>query len=169
MIVKQKMMLDLCAGSDKTEGFTTVDLFGEPDIRHDLNKFPYPFESDSILHIRLNHGLEHLNEPVKVLEECRRILKLGCEIEIRVPHFSHIYAYNHPEHKRFFSLYSCTYFKGFKIAEARLYYNSTRHECERVRDIFPNILSECFPRFTERYLIYLLGGYQEIYWRLIKK
>ena len=29
----------------KIEGWTTVDQIGNPDIKHNLNKFPYPFES----------------------------------------------------------------------------------------------------------------------------
>lgn len=80
----------------------------ESDIRHDLNQFPYPFESESVDHIRAFHIIEHLYEPFKVMEEFHRILKKGGTAHIKVPHFSR--GFTHAEHKRGFDVAFPFYF-----------------------------------------------------------
>lgn len=87
-ITKKLVKLNLGSGSKRINGFVNVDKFKHPnvDIVHDLNVFPYPFKSDSVDYIFMSHALEHLDNPFNVLLECHRILKLGCELYIVVPH-----------------------------------------------------------------------------------
>jgi len=54
---------------------TTVDIDedAEPDVVHDLDEFPYPFEENEYGTCWLIHILEHLEDPDKALEEAKRI------------------------------------------------------------------------------------------------
>lgn len=54
----------------------------------DLEKFPYPFEDNSLDEIYSAHVLEHMDDLGKVMEEFTRICKPGAEIKVIVPYFS---------------------------------------------------------------------------------
>jgi len=53
---------------------TTVDVNEdtEPDVVHDLDEFPYPFDEDEFDTCWLIHVLEHLENPDRALEEAKR-------------------------------------------------------------------------------------------------
>ena len=102
--------LNLGSGEYPKLGFINVDLFSmnEPEVRHDLNLFPYPFPNDEFGLIEANHVVEHLHEPFQVMAELYRIAQNGAEITIRVPHFSR--GFTHADHKRGFDVTFPYYF-----------------------------------------------------------
>lgn len=110
------MKLNLGCGRDIRKGYLNLDfLKGEGvDVVHDLNKFPYPFDSDSFDEIILNHVFEHLDYPFLVLKELYRITKNKGVIKITVPHFRSTNAWAALSHKRAFSSGS---FREFDIDE----------------------------------------------------
>ena len=59
------LRLNLGCGMNHIEGFLNVDRFGEPDLRHDLEVFPWPWPDDSVCEIMLEHVLEHKLAPGK--------------------------------------------------------------------------------------------------------
>ena len=69
--------LNLGCGEDYRQGWTNLDAVDavEPDIVHDLNEYPWPFDDGKFIHIEARHVLEHLNEPVLALREIARILQ----------------------------------------------------------------------------------------------
>jgi len=80
------MKLNL-GGEKSKEGWYTVNFLNKsPDIIWNLNNFPYPPDNNTIEEIYMRMTLEHLNEPVKVLNECYRILKPGGIITLIVPY-----------------------------------------------------------------------------------
>lgn len=99
--------LDLGCGHNKKAGYIGVDImeFPEVDIVYDLSKFPYPAENNSIERIYTSHTLEHFDwlTVIKIMNECRRILKPEGEMEIVVPLFPSETAVDDPDHKTFFT------------------------------------------------------------------
>lgn len=64
------------------------------DLVHNLNGFPYPFESDEFDIIYSSHCIEHLEDKLKVFWEIHRLLKDGAVAIIRVPHITSCDAWN---------------------------------------------------------------------------
>jgi SAM-dependent methyltransferase len=111
--------LNLGCGSKKILGkqWINVDAYDtcEPDFIWDLNKTPYPWETGSIDKIYMSHTLEHLPNWWEAFKECSRILKVGGELEIRVPDESSCTALTYRDHVQAFSLVS---FHGIQGAQA---------------------------------------------------
>ena len=102
--------LNLGSGSFPKEGYINVDIDPRcnPDIVHDLEKFPYPFEDNTFDLIEADHVLEHLSNPFAVMKEIHRIAKPNALVIIRVPHFSR--GFTHADHKRGFDITFPYYF-----------------------------------------------------------
>ena len=100
------MKLNLGCGSKIMDGFVNVDKFDyyEVDKVHDLEKFPYPFEDDSVNEILLSHVLEHIGQDPDIfngiLKEFYRICKNQAIIKIAVPHPRHDDFISDPTHVR---------------------------------------------------------------------
>ena len=98
------LRLNLGCGMKRMEGFVNVDKFGEPELRHDLETFPWPWPDDSVDEIVLNHVLEHLGQDPKVyleiMKEMYRVCRDGATIRIVVPHFRHDHFHDDPTHVR---------------------------------------------------------------------
>ena len=107
--MKNKTILLLGCGKTKIPGAIGVDVVkidGYVDVVHDLNQIPYPFKANSFKEIHMYHVLEHLDNPIKVMEELHRILQPGGIVYIRVPHFSSMGAFSDITHKRPFGITS---------------------------------------------------------------
>ena len=81
-----------------------VDKHGEPDLRHDLEVFPWPWDESSVEHVKLVHVLEHLGrEPevfIGIMKELYRVCRNGAQVEIVVPHPRHDNFLGDPTHVR---------------------------------------------------------------------
>jgi SAM-dependent methyltransferase len=98
-------VLDVGCGAKKWPGATGLDISPdtEADVVHDLNAFPYPFEDDSFDQILMQDVIEHVDEPIRVMDELHRIARRGAHIQLRTPHFSSMLAYSDPTHRHYFS------------------------------------------------------------------
>lgn len=98
------LRLDLGGGSTKTEGWVNVDKHGSPDVKIDLERYPWPFPTNSTSHVRLNHVLEHVGQQSEVfiqfMQELYRISQSGAIIHIQVPHHLHDDYFSDPTHVR---------------------------------------------------------------------
>ena len=100
------MKLNLGCGNKIMEGYVNVDKFNlyNIDINHDLEKIPYPFETESVEEIILSHVLEHIGQDpnvfIEILKEFYRICKNQALINIAVPHPRHEAFISDPTHVR---------------------------------------------------------------------
>lgn len=104
-----KTIINIGCGKTRIPGSVGVDIVpieGFVDVVHDLNQTPYPFEDNSADEIHMYHVLEHLQEPIKKIEDLHRILKPGGKLFIRVPHFSSMGAFSDLTHVRPFGYIS---------------------------------------------------------------
>ena len=81
------MRLEIGGGNNfaRGDGWVNLDQIEGADIRHDLNVKPWPLADDSVDEIYSSHCIEHVQCPIGFLQECARIGKVGCPIEIRCP------------------------------------------------------------------------------------
>ncbi len=100
--------LNIGCGTKPMNGYVNVDVFEFKgiDIKHDLNKYPYPFKAGSAEEIYCSHVIEHLDAPDKCLTEMHRILKHNGKLIIKVPYFGHSLAFSSWQHKHYFTISS---------------------------------------------------------------
>jgi hypothetical protein len=98
------LKLNLGSGTHPLPGYVNVDKFGAPDVLHDLETFPWPWETSTVDEIVLNHVLEHLGESTAtflgVMKELYRVAAPGATIRIVVPHPRHDDFLSDPTHVR---------------------------------------------------------------------
>ncbi len=98
-----KKILNIGCGKTRiphSVGVDCVRIDNYVDVVHNLNVIPYPFKKSSIDEIHLYHVLEHLHNPVTIMEEFFRLLKPGGLLFIRVPHFSSLAGFTDFTHIR---------------------------------------------------------------------
>jgi predicted SAM-dependent methyltransferase len=98
------LKLNLGCGKNLREGFVNVDKYGEPDLLHDLETFPWPWKDSSVQEVLMIHVLEHLGQRVdvylRIIKELYRICIPDARILIVVPHFRHDSFFDDPTHVR---------------------------------------------------------------------
>lgn len=99
-----KLKLNLGCGHNPVAGYVNVDRFGDPDVRWDLEQFPWPWDTNSVDQVILNHVLEHLGREtatyIGIFKELYRVCVSGAQIQIHVPHPRHDDFLNDPTHVR---------------------------------------------------------------------
>lgn len=189
-IKKNLTKLNLGCGSFKKENFVNVDSNPDvkPDVLHNLDEFPYPFDSNRFEHIEADHVLEHLHHPLEAITEIHRILTPGGKLIIRVPHSSR--GFTHPDHKRGFDVTLPYYFnQSFKGGFAGVEYIKDTMQMHWFaqpylkKDILHPVifsimtvlgkiidrLANINPEACSRIWCYWVGGFEEIEYVLICK
>ena len=144
--VMQKKILDLGCGNTKRPGSVGVDFNSRTaaDVIHDLNSFPYPFESSSFDEIYLDNSLEHLDDVILVMEEVYRICKPGGSVKVIVPYFRSLWAFGDPTHKQFFTVRSFEIFDINSEIAKRYDYTRARFKIEKI--VFNETLKNSLPK-----------------------
>ena len=98
-------VLDVGCGTAKWPGATGMDISPntDADVVHDLDVFPYPLADNAFDQVLMQDVIEHVAQPIRVMEELHRVCRNGASIHIRTPHFSSLLAYSDPTHRHFFS------------------------------------------------------------------
>jgi SAM-dependent methyltransferase len=99
-------VINLGCGYNKLIGAVNVDLYGEPDVRWDLEQTPLPFEDASADLIIMHHVLEHVKNWWPLVKDCARVLREGGDLHIYVPDWSSHSSLTYRDHINVFSLYS---------------------------------------------------------------
>ena len=95
-----------------------VDAIDYPQVSivGDAREVLAAIESESIDAIFNAHFLEHLDDLHGMLGEMARVLKVGGELTVHVPHWANPGFWSDPTHRRAFGLYTFDY-----LAESRRY------------------------------------------------
>lgn len=98
------MKLNLGCGQHRLPGYVNVDKYGSPDLRHDLEVFPWPWPDGSVDEVLLHHVLEHLGQSpqvfIGIIKELYRVCKPDAPVRITVPHPRHDHFLGDPTHVR---------------------------------------------------------------------
>lgn len=101
----ETIVLDVGCGKLRRGNICIDRIAGENvDFVMDINQ-GIDLSDESVDKILIYHTLEHTNNPPFIIEECKRILKNGGLLEIKVPHHSNPRAYD-IFHKNYWSLFS---------------------------------------------------------------
>ena len=97
--------LNIGCGEDYREGWINLDIRDniKTDIKHDLEKYPYPFKSNTFDEVEIRMVIEHIKEPIKFLKEICRICKNKAKIHISTPHANSYAQYSDLQHRNFFT------------------------------------------------------------------
>jgi SAM-dependent methyltransferase len=98
------------AGKDAGAIGIDFNALNAPDILHDLNGYPWPFDDNSFDKIICQHIVEHVVDAVRFMEEVHRVARAGALVEIVTPHFSNRFSYSDPTHVRHLSFFAFDYF-----------------------------------------------------------
>ena len=111
MDIPEGLKINLGCGLDYRLGYVNVDTLDiKNDVKHDLETYPWPIESDSAGEILASHLLEHVIDHgdyrgfFRFFKECHRILKPNGIVKIRTPNYTSIFAFGDPGHRAAFSI-----------------------------------------------------------------
>jgi SAM-dependent methyltransferase len=107
--------LNVGCGRNILQGWVNLDCVSLPgiDVVADLNRCataPLPFADDSVNEFLLQHVLEHVREPLPLMQELHRIASPGALAVIRTPYGSSDDAWEDPTHVRPYFVGSFSYF-----------------------------------------------------------
>lgn len=122
------LKLDLACGQSKQEGFFGIDIVDVPgvDLVWDLEKYPWPFEDNSVDEVHMQHFIEHVKDLILLMNELHRIMKPLAKATIITPYYTSIRATQDPTHVRFMSEGSSLYWsKAWRDREGLSHYNFT--------------------------------------------
>jgi len=155
---KDKLILG-SAGKKSGDAITLdVDPNHNPDIIHDLNISPLPFDDNQFKEIICHHVLEHLNDIASVMDELHRICKKDGFIYIEVPHHTSWCA-NDPAHKLRFSYFSFDgYIENNKTWQTGKKFKLLKREVtfhKSFRRVFLHKIFNAYPMTYERFWTYI--------------
>jgi len=122
------------------------------DVVHDLNVFPYPLPDNEFDWIEMSNIIEHIDNPLLVMNEVYRIFKDGATARIITPHYSSHLSYGDMEHKNRFGY--CAFISLeetglFKIKKHLLHFS------DFYKFMFISTFANLFPRKWEKYLCFI--------------
>ena len=104
-------LIDLCCGEHPKQGFEGLDVRKKGNVKYvvDLNKGKLPFKNNSVDEFYEQNSFYELENPMQVIKECYRCLKVGGVLEFKEMHFSSPFAYL-PYTKNFWAFSSARLF-----------------------------------------------------------
>lgn len=101
----RRLRLNLGCGRSPLSGWINVDAVDLPGVdlvadldRMSTQKLPYP--DDSVEAFALSHVLEHLHDPLSLMQELHRVARPGATATVRTPHGASDDAHEDPTHVR---------------------------------------------------------------------
>jgi hypothetical protein len=93
------------------DGWWNLDRTPGPGVTVcDIEQDVLPFTADSVEEMLLSHVLEHIKDPLGLMENLYRVAKPGCRLVVRCPYGSSDDAWEDPTHVRPYFMNSFLYF-----------------------------------------------------------
>lgn len=144
-------ILNLGCGQKRLDGAINLDRVADvnPDVVHDIDKFPWPFAENQFNEVRANDIIEHCSDVVATMEEIHRVCQSGALVRITTPHFSSANSFIDPTHRYHFSYFSFHYFTG---EHDFAFYTEKRFRRRQAQIIFhPTLVNKLIWRMANRY------------------
>ncbi len=161
-------VVNLGCGSNKSPGAVGVDHDPtvHPDVIHDLDCYPYPFEDETFDEVIASHVIEHLAEPWRFMREIHRIAKPNAHVYLVTPHYTGHLSYADLGHKHHLGYTSFTWVCDsglFVLDRVRVEFS------DFYRVIGVSVLANWFPHRWEKYLGWILPAlYVRVWLRALK-
>jgi len=94
-----------------------------PDVVHDLEQMPWPFDDGRFGRVEAIDVIEHLSDPLAAMSEIHRVTRAGALVHVVVPHFSSANAHTDLTHRGFFGYRSFDNVTGESVHD---YYTDRR-------------------------------------------
>ena len=106
-----------CGHHKKGADYVGIDMIDTPaaDIVGDALAVLKALPDGSVSEVFSSHFAEHVDNLEPILNEVRRVLADGGTMTTVAPHFSNPYFYSDPTHRRFFGLYTFSYYCSDKL------------------------------------------------------
>lgn len=103
--------INICCGRSVIEGWWNVDIHPWPGVNETVNlDKDWPWEDDCVDEIFAKDAVEHLRDPIHVMNEAWRVLKPGGIFTIIVPSTDGRGAFQDPTHVSFWNENSFLYY-----------------------------------------------------------
>lgn len=117
------LKLDLGCGNRAEEGYQGVDINPSlGDIHVDLEKYPWPWEDNSVETVRIHHFIEHVHDVIPFMEELWRVCQDKALVKVVVPYWTSSRAWQDPTHVRGFTEASFLYYNQEWLKREKLEY-----------------------------------------------
>jgi len=129
------VMIELGVGDRKRNTDAIgIDILDSPavDIVGDALEILKLIPSGSVNSISSFHVFEHLEDISAILLQVERVLVSGGEMLTVVPHFSNPFFYSDPTHRKFFGLYTFSYYCSDKLFRRRVPGYVRSHDLELI-------------------------------------
>ncbi len=148
---KKKLVLGHAGKSCENAVTLDIDPLHNPDIVHDLNNVPWPFEDNTFDEIICHHVIEHLEKLDVAMKELYRITSPEGRIYIEVPHYSSWFA-NAPEYPLRFNYFS---FDGYLVSGERQEWITAKNKFLLLKREVTFHKSFCCIRYLTGILLYM--------------
>ena len=143
--------LNLGSGRQPAADAVNLDISARarPDVVHDLNVVPWPFDESTFDEILGYDVLEHVKDVVTFMQEVHRVAAPDAVVRLTVPHFSSANSWRDPTHVRAFAHDSLDYFvEGHPLS----FYGDARFQRLAARLTFhPSLVNRVIQRLAARW------------------
>ena len=161
------LKLDLACGLVPKEGFVGVDNSPNLDyhdrrkmIRHDLQRRPWPFRTNSVAEVWCSHYVEHTPDLIAFMDEIYRVLSIEGLATITAPFYTSVRAIQDPTHLRSISAETFFYFNKAWREAANIGHYNIKSDFDIIETKY--ILSEQWKDVTEKELNYAIWHFYNV-------
>ena len=129
--------IDLCGGISKPEGYVSLGIVSA-DITMDLNKKWDILKDNSVGVIRAYDAIEHLKDPIHLMNEAYRVLAHGGFLLIMVPSTDGRGAFQDPSHVSFWNQNSFWYYTKSEYNKYLYRRCPVRFQVRRLETVWPS-------------------------------